>query len=361
MTDSKLDLTLASLRKEKIPGLRRHSARVSEADTIQKLIEPLLDALGWDTQDLDSYRREYPHRSGDNPVDCALFLRANPVLFVEAKALGRSLDDRKHLTQTLNYAHNANVRWCALTDGAEWRVYNVHAQEPAEKKLYFKVHIDKDGDHVEEAGAKLTLIGREGMEQGTIDQQWERWSVDRKVREVIKELCESGNTALVNAVKRQSAEFQPRQIRAALNRIAKDMHFSNTGNLAGKSEESVVSAASPAPVSAAQLANAPSGKSLPKEKPPGTEQMFERGLLKPGMRLRICGESGSEATVVDGKRVNFRGTEMGYNQWGQSVKNWKSIRIYAYAETVDGKLLNDLRDEALKGSTNNYLDSRSRK
>ena len=343
MNNQKLDQTLASLR-EKISSLRGHRQRINEAYTIYQLIEPLLETLGWDMRDPDSYHKEYRHRRNDNPVDCALFLRGNPVLFVEAKALDRDLDDHRHLAQTLNYANTSGVRWCALTDGVEWRIYNVHAQVPAEKKLFFKVHIDKDKDHAE-VGAKLALIGREGMEQGTIDQQWERWSVDRKVQDVIKELCESGNAALVNAVKRQSAEFLPRQIRAALSRIAKDMHFPKLDSLVGKSVEPAAPTAGSASVSVAQSANIPPRMNSRKREFPGTEQMLERGLLKPGMRLRIRGEPDSEAIVVDGKRVNFRGTEMRYNQWGQSVKNWKAIQIYAHAETEDGKLLNDLRKE----------------
>jgi predicted type IV restriction endonuclease len=97
----------AALRQiaDRIPRLRAQGSRVSEQDTKRILITPAIAALGWDTYDIDEVRNEYRHNTADNPVDYALFLNRSPVLFVEAKPLGHSLDDRKWVVQRLGVAH----------------------------------------------------------------------------------------------------------------------------------------------------------------------------------------------------------------------------------------------------------------
>lgn len=341
MSNPELEQILESLR-DKIPTLRGHRQHINEANTIALLIDPLLKILGWEMQP-DSYLKEYRHKQNDNPVDCALFLGGNPVLFVEAKALGKNLDDHKHLTQTLNYANAAGVRWCALTNGAEWRVYNVHAQVPAEKKLFFKVSIDQDSN-LKEVAAKLLLIGRDGMSQKIIDLHWEQWLIDRNVREVIRSLCKNGDKALVSKVKKQVDGFKPLQIKEALSRVAKDMQFPDTGVLSGIITGSGDLTVQPSVATATQSEKVSSSKPQNKKNLPSTKDMFRQGLLRPGMVLRIKNKPGSEATVVDENNVRFNNELVSYHRWGCVVMGY-AVAIYRKAETEDGKLLNDLRDE----------------
>ena len=85
------------------------------------LVEPLLAALGWDTGDLDAVEREY--RVYDNTsLDYALKIDGKPRLFVEAKGIGKNLDDKQFIAQTVNYANNEGVLWCVLTNGLVYRV-----------------------------------------------------------------------------------------------------------------------------------------------------------------------------------------------------------------------------------------------
>lgn len=154
-----LDPLVACLRtvRTRIQGYRDACVRLTEAETIHGLIRPVLEPLGWDFQDIEQVRSEYRHKTTDNPVDCAVFLDSAPALFVEAKALGISLDDRKPLVQTLNYANAAGVKWCALTNGAAWRIYNVHAQVEAEEKLFLEVPLDDPSERIEDIAARLSL------------------------------------------------------------------------------------------------------------------------------------------------------------------------------------------------------------
>ena len=80
----------------------------NEANTKALLIEPLLAALDWDTADLDQVEREYKVLDG-TAVDYALKIEGDARLFVEAKAVGKQLDDKAFISQTVNYANSEGV------------------------------------------------------------------------------------------------------------------------------------------------------------------------------------------------------------------------------------------------------------
>lgn len=71
--------------------------------------------------------------------------------------------------------------------------------------------------------------------------------------------------------------------------------------------------------------------------------IMQAGLLQPGEILRIRNKDNSQATVVDASQVDFQGTRMSFNEWGQKVTGWQAIGIYEQAETSSGRLLKDLR------------------
>ena len=96
--------------------------KLTEADTRAALIDPILDALGWDTRDLSIVRREVPVPGGTTVDYGLLGDDGKPRLHVEAKKLGGSLDI-KTVAQTVNYAMGGGVAWCVVCDGVRWRVF----------------------------------------------------------------------------------------------------------------------------------------------------------------------------------------------------------------------------------------------
>jgi hypothetical protein len=190
----------AALRQiaDRIPRLRAQGNRVSEQDTKRILITPAIEALGWDTLDIEEVRNEYRHNTADNPVDYALFLNRSPVLFVEAKPLGHSLDDRKWVVQTINYANAAGVDWCVLTNGSDWRIYKVHAQVEADRKLFAAVSIDRP-EALADASRVLCLLTRENMRARAIDELWQAWHVDSQVQAAVEQTIQDDAFAKVLA------------------------------------------------------------------------------------------------------------------------------------------------------------------
>ena len=83
----------------------RGNRRFNEQNTKASLILPVLEALGWNTNDPEDVQWEYKPKPRHNPVDFALLLKRTPCLFLEAKALRESLTDDKLITQILWTQH----------------------------------------------------------------------------------------------------------------------------------------------------------------------------------------------------------------------------------------------------------------
>lgn len=93
----------------------------SEALTRYVLIDPLLRALGWDTENPDRVRPEFSTSEGT--PDYALILGGEPLIMVEAKALGADLS--KAQDKGFQYCWKNKVRFFAVSDGDKWRVSDV--------------------------------------------------------------------------------------------------------------------------------------------------------------------------------------------------------------------------------------------
>ena len=124
---------------------RADAGPMNETNTRVLLIEPLLDALGWDIHDLNVVTREYKVFDGTF-LDYALKLSGKPALFIEAKALGSKLSDPKIVAQTVNYANNEGVIWCVLSDGLRYRVFKANEPVAMDKKLVFEVDLAETAD-----------------------------------------------------------------------------------------------------------------------------------------------------------------------------------------------------------------------
>jgi len=161
--------------------VRRYQERgLGEQNTKASLIDPILEALGWDIRDPDEVHREFKPTSKDSPVDYALKLIRKPRLFIEAKGLGEVLSDRKWVAQILGYAVMAGVEWCVLTDGDEYRFYNATVAVDAEEKMFFNIRLSEAKEA--EAAKSLDLISRSNMEENLLDVLWAAHFVDRRVK-----------------------------------------------------------------------------------------------------------------------------------------------------------------------------------
>jgi len=196
---------------------------LNEQNTKATLIEPVLRALGWDTEDVDEVAREYHVKRREKPVDYGLLEMRTPRLFVEAKGLGQNLDDRKWAGQIMGYAAVAGVEWIVLTDGNDYRIYNAHAPVHVDEKLFRRVCIDSEDPLVE---ATLELLARDRMKENRIEILWRAHFVDRQVRSALEQIFTTDDDMLVvNYVASRVKNLTAEEIRASLHRCNVTLDF----------------------------------------------------------------------------------------------------------------------------------------
>lgn len=93
------------------------SPQMDEQNTRRKLIEPLLELLGWNMLSPE-VELEYSVQMGvgTKKVDYAMMLEGTPVVFVEAKGVDSSISD-SHRSQLKSYMRQTGVDWGLLTNG----------------------------------------------------------------------------------------------------------------------------------------------------------------------------------------------------------------------------------------------------
>jgi predicted type IV restriction endonuclease len=202
---------------------RYRDQAIGEQNTKSILIEPLLRALGWEVEDFEEVQREYRPKPADNPVDYALFILRTPRLFVEAKALGGNLDDRKWANQIMGYAAVTGVEWVVLTDGNDYRIYNAHAPVPIEEKLFRSVRVIGDAREVADT---LDLLSKAQMRENLIEVLWQSYYVDRQIRATIEALFgPEPDTSLVRLVRNRLPKLSPAEVKASLTRVRIRLDF----------------------------------------------------------------------------------------------------------------------------------------
>jgi len=219
MAETSRQKVQAAVRKvrRRIQKIRERGERIGEQNTKAALIDPLLAALGWNLEELDEVSREYKRKPQDNPVDYALFVMRSPCLFVEAKPFHRDLSDRKWISQTLGYATVVGVKWCVLTNGNEYRLYNAHAPVDVEEKLFRSVRV-ADPEEKEELLDTLLLLSKEKMKEKELDVLWRAHFVDRQVKEALHAIFDSQERSLIRLIRKRTKELKPSEIRDSLKR-----------------------------------------------------------------------------------------------------------------------------------------------
>ena len=115
-----------------------------ETRTRQVLIDPLLRELGWDVSDPEAVQLEY--RVGQQWADYALMSDGQPVAVIEAKRLGRGLEDDE-IMQVLNYANRDGIDYMIVTDGDHWEMYEVFQRGTLEERLLMKFQLSQQLPH----------------------------------------------------------------------------------------------------------------------------------------------------------------------------------------------------------------------
>ena len=146
--------------KARIQG-HRPDLQANETRTRMALIDPLLQALGWDTTNPALVLPEYDV-SGKRADYALLKADGNPAAVVEAKKLGESLVP--HRSQMVGYSVEFGVPYAGLTDGDHWELYDVFQKTSLDKKKVLDVSLAGMPSH--QCALQLLLLWRPNLASG---------------------------------------------------------------------------------------------------------------------------------------------------------------------------------------------------
>ena len=261
---------------------------LSEADTRVYLIDPVLRLLGYTS--FKDIRREVPVKESGEYLDYELLIDGKPWAIVEAKSNRATISPRV-AAQCVQYASVLGIRWCAVTNGQVWAVYDAYGKgDLAEKKLA-EVRIDDDPQSVVDAWAVLSLMSRDRV---AASMGFETLIVDRILTEELSNPTSSAIRALRASVKERLNEaVSPSDIVAAIRRLASQGALGVRPTLAEPefSAEAAVPAI-PSPVDATPIEAEEKGHKV------RLSQLLRAGLVAPGEQISATGREGTVTGVL---------------------------------------------------------------
>ena len=136
------------------------TSKLSESDTRAYLINPVLRLLGY--WGIDYLRHEVFVPATKESLDYELVAEGKPHAIVEAKAVQHRIIDQ-HAAQCVQYASVLGIRWCFITNGIQWVLYDAHGKGPLAEKKVAEVRLDGDEQPVKRAWDRLSLFRREAV------------------------------------------------------------------------------------------------------------------------------------------------------------------------------------------------------
>lgn len=210
---------------------------ISEDATKQSLIAPTLRALGWNVEDLHEVHPQFPTNAGGF-ADYALFIKGELRYLVEAKPLDDNLRNIKWANQLVSYASATGTRWGVLTNGNEYRIYNVYAEVPIEQKVFYTIRLQ---DQATDPAEVLSLLSRNSMAESLLDSQWEaelekrrKRRVSQKVQSTLESLLEQtpASERFIRLLRdHQGSDLSIGEVREGLSLIRAQFEFKDTGSM----------------------------------------------------------------------------------------------------------------------------------
>jgi len=159
--DNLVALVAERFRKLKQEGF---SAMESEEAVKTAAILPVLQELGWSVFDPKECKPEY---GPSWKVDYALFLKAKPRVFIEAKALTSQLkpDDQQQLC---TYTSRHGVPLAILTNGKTWEFYLALTEGLFHERKVYSIEVEHQ-DVNEAARHMVKLLSKSGVETGNAE------------------------------------------------------------------------------------------------------------------------------------------------------------------------------------------------
>ena len=117
-----------------------------EARTRLVLINPLLQALGWEVSNPAAVQIEYQVKTKRADYVLIRERRDEPIAVIEAKGLGNTLEDDE-TAQAHIYANQAGIDYMIVTDGDTWKMFKAYGRGVLEDRQIMEFQLSKNLAH----------------------------------------------------------------------------------------------------------------------------------------------------------------------------------------------------------------------
>ena len=161
---------------ERIKAFSQSDLGSSEANTKKRIIEPMLEMLGWDFLG-NEVQLEYPIRVGTSSVhvDYAIYLEGKPIILVEAKPFDAALTT-DCASQIISYGRVEDIRWVVLTNGKAVKIFDTKAGKAEKECLVAEINLG----NLPTNSVELSLISRASILTGEIESAAKRLTITKK-------------------------------------------------------------------------------------------------------------------------------------------------------------------------------------
>lgn len=136
-----------------------HEYQSNENEVRRTLVEPVLEALGWNIRSLEDVRSELKTEDRQS-LDYMLRKRGKDLLIVEVKAQREKLEN--HLNQLVIYCSSLGVLFGVITDGANWILFKTFEEGvKARERIVFSVDTRSDETSV----SKLLRLSKDRIDE----------------------------------------------------------------------------------------------------------------------------------------------------------------------------------------------------
>jgi len=195
---------------------------INEENTRGNLIDPILQALGWNIFDLNEVSRNAKTSSGF--VDYVLKID-NKKVYLEAKPLNKRLV-KQFQTQTTNYAYEDNIPFCVLTDGNRYQIFETYKKTNVSDRLLIDVVLNNEEVSLEKKLEYLNFLSKENVKNGSLERINEILNLQNQVNEVIQTIFSNPSDKFIEVISSElDQKFEKESIRKAITKIGNEINF----------------------------------------------------------------------------------------------------------------------------------------
>lgn len=206
--------------------------RINEAQTINYLIRPFFETLGWDFSNSEEVIPEDSDASGKRP-DFTFIIRKKIKLLVEAKPINNNLKDEKMISEKVNYCLSSGVPFLIITNGEAYKIYYSELKGASKDKLLNEFYLSDEDEH-----EIIELISKASFENNELLSYAKNIYVLNNIKKAIENLFGNPPLNLINIVNEKIKEIMGHKFgNDEVSNSLKQFTFSLTSDLSEIIEE----------------------------------------------------------------------------------------------------------------------------